>query len=235
MELATLERLNACRQARIPAVLVTDLGGGHASVIAEGDQLHGALGEAVAAAFRSGHASVVEADGGSYFLNVHRPPRGIVIIGAVHISQVLARMAALVGFDTRIIDPRMAFATPERFAGIDLRSDWPVDVLKAKPLDAYTALVALTHDPMIDDFPIAEALRRGCFYVGALGSRKTHASRLERLKAEGFPDETLARINGPVGLNIGAVSPAEIAVAILAQIIEAMRLRDVASAKGDIR
>lgn len=234
MELAALERLNALRQARIAAALVTDLGGGPASVISEGDRLSGALGEATAAAFRSGRSSIVEADGGRYFLNVHLPPPDIVIIGAVHISQVLAQMAALAGFDVRIIDPRTAFATPERFAGIDLTADWPVDVLKHKPLDAYTALVAVTHDPKIDDFPIAEALRRGCFYVGALGSRKTHASRLERLRADGFPDEALARINGPIGLNIGAASPAEIAVAILAQIIEALRSRNLLSPKGDM-
>ncbi|MDR7147274.1 XdhC family protein [Rhizobium sp. BE258] len=233
MELAALERLNGLRQARIAAALVTDLSGGRASVVAEGDQLSGALGEAIAAAFRSGRSSIVEADGGRYFLNVHLPPPDIVIIGAVHISQVLARMAALVGFDVRIIDPRTAFATPERFAGIDLTADWPIDVLKDKPLDAYTALVAVTHDPKIDDFPIAEALRCGCFYVGALGSRKTHASRLERLGAEGFPDEALARINGPIGLDIGAASPAEIAVAILAQIIAALRSRNLQPPKGD--
>jgi xanthine dehydrogenase accessory factor len=233
VELAALERLNGLRQARIAAALVTDLSGGRASVVAEGDQLSGALGEAIAAAFRSGRSSIVEADGGRYFLNVHLPPPDIVIIGAVHISQVLARMAALVGFDVRIIDPRTAFATPERFAGIDLTADWPIDVLKDKPLDAYTALVAVTHDPKIDDFPIAEALRCGCFYVGALGSRKTHASRLERLGAEGFPDEALARINGPIGLDIGAASPAEIAVAILAQIIAALRSRNLQPPKGD--
>lgn len=233
MELAALERLNALRQARTAAALVTDLDGGRASVVAEGDHLSGALGEAMAAAFRSGRSSIVEADGGHYFLNVHLPPPDIVIIGAVHISQVLAQMAALAGFDVRIIDPRTAFATPERFAGIDLTADWPVDVLKDKPLDAYTALVAVTHDPKIDDFPIAEALRRGCFYVGALGSRKTHASRIERLRVAGFPDEALARINGPIGLNIGAASPAEIAVAILAQIIEALRSRNLLSLGGD--
>ncbi|WP_273728765.1 XdhC family protein [Brucella gallinifaecis] len=235
MELATLERLNACRQARVAATLITDLGDGRASIIVEGDELDGALGEAVGRAFCSGHCGVVEADGRRYFLNVHLPLPDIVIIGAVHISQVLAQMAALAGFDVKIIDPRTAFATPERFAGIDLRADWPVDVLKDKPLDAYTALVAVTHDPKIDDFPIAEALRRGCFYVGALGSRKTHASRQERLRAEGFADEALARINGPIGLHIGAATPAEIAVAILAQIIEALRSRDVGSLEGNVR
>jgi xanthine dehydrogenase accessory factor len=142
-------------------------------------------------------------------------------------------MAALAGFDVRIIDPRTAFATPERFAGIDLTADWPVDVLAERPLDAYTAVVAVTHDPKIDDFPIAEALRTGCFYVGALGSRKTHASRIERLKAEGFGEAECVRIRGPIGLNIGASSPAEIAVAILAEIIQALRSRDVSSPKGD--
>ncbi|OED00754.1 XdhC family protein [Rhizobium sp. YK2] len=235
MDLATLERLNTCRRARVAAALLTDLDGGDVSVIAEGDDLDSELGETVALALRSGRSRVVEVDGRRFFLNVYLPPPDIVIIGAVHISQVLARMAALAGFGVRIIDPRTAFATPERFAEINLTADWPVDVLKDKPLDAYTALVAVTHDPKIDDFPIAEALRRGCFYVGALGSRKTHASRLERLRSEGFADEALARINGPIGLPIGASSPGEIAVAILAQIIEALRMRDVMSRKGDIR
>lgn len=235
MELSTLERLSSCRQARIAAVLVTALDSGRSHVIAEGDAMDGGLGEAVAAALRSGRSGVVESEGAHYFLNAHLPPAHIVVIGAVHISQVLAQMAVLAGFDIRIIDPRTAFATPERFAGIDLTADWPVEVLKERPLDAYTALVAVTHDPKIDDFPIAEAMRRGCFYVGALGSRKTHASRLERLTAEGFAADALSRIHGPIGLNIGAASPAEIAVAILAQIIEALRSRDVMSPKGDIR
>lgn len=235
MELKTLERLNAYRRARVAATSITDLDSGDASVVAEGDELDGGLGEAVASAFRSGHSSVVELDGVRYFLNVYLPPPDVVIIGAVHISQVLAKMASLAGFSVRIIDPRTAFATPERFAGTDLMADWPTDALKGKPLDAYTALVAVTHDPNIDDFPIAEALRRGCFYVGALGSRRTHASRLERLRAEGFPAEALTRVNGPIGLPIGASSPAEIAVAILAQIIEALRTRDIISRKGDIR
>lgn len=235
MELATLERLNACRRARVAAALITDLGSGDGRVIAEGDELDGGLGEAMASAFRSGRSRVVELDDRRYFLNVYMPPPDVVIIGAVHISQMLAKMAALAGFSVRIIDPRTAFATPERFAEINLVADWPSDALKDKPLDAYTALVAVTHDPKIDDFPIAEALRRGCFYVGALGSRRTHASRLERLKAEGFADEALSRIKGPVGLPIGASSPAEIAVAILAQIIEALRTRDIITREGGTR
>ncbi|MDR6100146.1 xanthine dehydrogenase accessory factor [Agrobacterium larrymoorei] len=235
MDLTTLERLNAYRRARVAAALITDISTGNVSVISEGDELNGGLGGAVASAFRSGRSSIVELDAGRFFLNIYLPPPDVVIIGAVHISQVLAKMAALAGFSVRIIDPRTAFAAPDRFAGTNLVADWPSDALKDKPLDAYTALVAVTHDPKIDDFPIAEALRGGCFYIGALGSRRTHASRLDRLRAQGFADEALTRIHGPVGLPIGASSPAEIAVAILAQIIEALRTRETVSRKGDIR
>lgn len=233
MNRQTLATLNALRRARQAAILVTDLSGGPDRLIVEGDAVEGAFGDAIAAAFRSGKSSAVEIDGQNLFLNVHLPPPHIVVIGAVHISQVLAQMAGIAGFDLRIIDPRTAFATPERFEGIDLAADWPVDVLRERPLDAYTALVAVTHDPKIDDFPIAEALRVGCFYVGALGSRKTHTSRLERLKREGLTEADLARIHAPIGLPIGASSPAEIAVAILAEIIGALRGRDVLSPKGD--
>jgi xanthine dehydrogenase accessory factor len=233
MDTANLKRLNAARRARRAVMLVTDMEGGTDQVILEGGPVDGALREAVVTTFRTGTSGTFAIAGRTYFLNVHMPPPHLVIIGAVHISQFLAQIAALAGFDVRIIDPRTAFATPERFAGIDLTADWPVDVLKDRPLDAYTAVVAVTHDPKIDDFPIAKALRSGCFYVGALGSRKTHRSRLERLKKEGFSDEELARIHGPIGLDIGTSSPAEIAVAIVAQIIQALRSREVMSSKGD--
>ena len=136
-------------------------------------------------------------------------------------------MAVLAGFDIRVIDPRTAFATPERFAGVDLVADWPEDVLASAPLDAYTALVAVTHDPKIDDHPIAAALRARCFYIGALGSRKTHAKRVERLLAAGLSAEEIDRIDAPIGLDIGAQSPAEIAVAVLGAIIHAFRRRDI--------
>jgi xanthine dehydrogenase accessory factor len=166
---------------------------------------------------------VVEVGGVSHFINPYLPPVRIVAIGAVHISQALAGMVGLAGFDLRVIDPRTAFATPERFAGVDLVADWPADVLPSQPLDRYTALVALSHEPRIDDYPIAEALRTGCFYVGALGSRRTHAKRLERLANEGFSESELARIRAPIGLDIGAATPAEIAVSILSEIIHVLR------------
>lgn len=233
MKLEHLQAVNAARRDRKAVILVTDLTDGGDRVITEGLSLGGELEAAAAAAFRSGKSGMVEADGRSLFLNVHLPPPRIVVIGAVHISQPLAVMARLAGFDLTIIDPRTAFATPERFAGIDLVADWPEDVLKDRPLDAYTALVAVTHDPKIDDFPLMQALRAGCFYVGALGSRKTHAKRIERLKEAGIGDIALSRIAAPIGLDIGAASPAEIAVAILAQVIQAFRRRDLRNAGGE--
>jgi len=222
-----LRKLNAERAARRAVLHLTDLGDGRDRVIREGDPVAGPLGEAIAGAFRSGKSGLVEAEERQFFLNVHLPPARIVIIGAVHISQALARMAEIAGFDVTIIDPRTAFATEERFAGIDLVADWPEDVLKTRPLDAYTALVAVTHDPKIDDFPLSQALRAGCFYVGALGSRKTHAKRVERLSALGHDEADIARISAPIGLDIGAASPAEIAVAILADVVAHLRRRSL--------
>ena len=232
MDRQILARLNEMRRKRHAAILVTDLSGGPDRLIVEGDALDGVLADAAAAAFRSGKSAALDLGGQSLFFNVHLPPPRIVIIGAVHISQILARLGALADFDVTIIDPRTAFATPERFEGIDLIADWPVDALKERPLDSYMALVAVTHDPKIDDEPIIQALKTNCFYIGALGSRKTHAGRLERLRREGLSDAELARIHAPIGLAIGAASPAEIAVAILAEIIGSLRGRDVSSPKG---
>ncbi|QFY60221.1 XdhC family protein [Rhizobium grahamii] len=222
-----IERLNDCRDRREAVALITSLDDGKAFIAAEGQEIAPALRATLDGAFRSGKSALVEVEGKSFFLNVYLPPPEIVVIGAVHISQVLAPMAKLAGFDIRIIDPRTAFATPDRFPDVELVADWPIDVLKERPLDRYTALVAVTHDPKIDDFAIAEALRAGCLYVGALGSRKTHASRLERLRAEGFDDAVLAGIHAPIGLNIGASNPAEIAVAILADVIQSLRTREI--------
>ena len=232
MDLKTLRELNAARAARRAAILLTDLGDGAARVIQEGDDVAGELSTAIARAFRSGASGSVEADGKSWFLNVHLPPPRIVVIGAVHISQALAPMARIAGYDLEVIDPRTAFATPERFEGVPLQADWPETVLKERPLDAYCALVAVTHDPKIDDFPLKAALDAGCFYVGALGSRKTHAKRVERLTALGASEAQIARIAAPIGLDIGAASPAEIAVAVLAQIIRAFRSRGLAGKGG---
>ena len=150
----------------------------------------------------------MEADGARVFLNVHLPAPRMVIIGAVHISQALAPMAAMTGFDVRVIDPRTAFATEDRFAGVDLVADWPEDALRDRPLDAFTALVAVTHDPKIDDWPLVSALDAGAFYVGALGSRKTHANRSRASGASRDQPGGRSRDSpAPIGLDIGAQEP----------------------------
>ncbi len=230
MDLALLERLNAARAARQAAILVTDTTSGAARLVVEKDGYDSdPLAEELARRFRSGASGTVMTAGGeTAFCTVQLPPPRLVIIGAVHISQALAPMAKIAGFDMTIIDPRTAFATPDRFPHVPLIAEWPEVVIPKIGLDAFTALAALTHDPKIDDFALASALRADCFYVGALGSRKTHGKRLERLRALGLDDKTLGRIHAPIGLAIGAQSPAEIAVAVLAQVIEALRGRGVA-------
>lgn len=218
-----LRQLNAARRERRAAILLTDLGDGRNRLVMKGDPVAGELGAAIGKAFLSARSGVVEADGHRFFLNVHVPSPRMVIIGAVHISQALAPMAQMAGFDVRVIDPRTAFATQERFSGVDLVADWPEDALKQRPLDPFTALVAVTHDPKIDDWPLTMALKAGAFYVGALGSRKTHGRRVERLAEAGLGQDEIARIAAPIGLDIGAQSPSEIAVAVLAQVIAALR------------
>ncbi len=164
------------------------------------------------------------------FIQVFNPPPRLFIVGAVHIAQPLAPMAAVAGYAVTVIDPRQAFATPERMPGCHHRLiDWPDAAPSALAPDRRTAVVALTHDPKIDDPALLHALSKDCFYIGALGSRKTHGARLERLKANGMSDAQLARIHAPIGLDIGAVSPAEIAVSILAEIVGTLRLEKAAT------
>jgi len=233
MDLQLLRELNADRRDRRAAVLVTDLGDGSARLVHEGDAVSGELGEAITAAFRTGRSGSVTVEGQSYFLNAHLPHPRLVVIGAVHISQALAPMARIAGYPVEIIDPRTAFATKDRFPDTPLHAEWPEDVLKCQPLDGYTALAAVTHDPKVDDFALKAALDAECFYVGALGSRKTHAKRVERLLALGARPEQIVRIHAPIGLEIGAASPAEIAVAVLGQVIRAFRSRGL-EAKEDV-
>lgn len=223
MDTRTLSQLNEARAVRKAAIMVTALGSGEVRVVVEGAEQDGPLSAALAASFASGKAQSVEDAGETFFLNPYLPAARLVIIGAVHISQALAPMAQQSGFDVTIIDPRTAFATPERFAGQTLIADWPEDALADTPLDRWTAVAAVTHDPKIDDWPLIAALRAGCFYVGALGSRKTHAKRVARLQEAGLTESQIARICAPIGLQIGAASPAEIAVATLAEVIAHLR------------
>ena len=223
MDPQTLKALNAARASRTPAVLVTDLASGRDRVVRAGENVPGALGEAIAARMRSGKAGAVTIEGVEFFLNPHLPSPRLVAIGAVHISQALAPMARAAGFEVTVVDPRTAFATTDRFAVTELIGQWPDEALARRPLDPRTALAALTHDPKIDDAPLLAALRAECFYVGALGSRKTHAKRRERLAGMGAGEALLDRIEAPIGLDIGAAGPAEIAVAVLASVIRALR------------
>jgi xanthine dehydrogenase accessory factor len=179
-----------------------------------------ALGLAAAAAARAGQSVATEIDGKKWFLTVYNPPLDLVIVGAVHIAQPLSAMARLAGYRGRIIDPRAAFATRDRFPEMQISHDWPDEALAKAPLGSRSALVALTHDPKVDDPALTTALNSDCFYIGALGSKKTHAARRERLKRHGFHDEILDRIHGPIGLAIGAKSPAEIAISILAEMTQ---------------
>ena len=218
-----LRKLNTERAARRAVIHLTDLGDGRDRVIREGDPVAGPLGDALASAFRLGKSGLVEAEERSFFLNVHLPPARIVIIGAVHISQALVPLARLLGYEPVVVDPRTAFASPDRFPEVRLIAEWPDVALPPLGVDRYTAFVALTHDPKIDDPALQHALARDCFYVGALGSRKTHGRRLERLTEAGFDATATGRIHAPIGLDIGAVSPAEIALAILAEIVQTLR------------
>ncbi len=204
-------------------MLATELSSGRTQLIYPDETGRSVLADAAAKAARHDESETVDADGTAWFLTVFNPPLDLAIIGAVHIAQPLARIAALADFAVRVIDPRTAFATQERFPNVALSHEWPDEALAARPLTARSAIVALTHDPKLDDPALTAALRSPAFYIGALGSRQTHARRLDRLKAQGFSDAELARIHGPIGLNIGARSPAEIAVAVLGQMTAILR------------
>jgi xanthine dehydrogenase accessory factor len=219
---AAIVEVERARDAKRAVVLATDLGSGESRVVYPGDGTD-ALAIAARDAARRDQSAHVEMDGTSWFLTIFNPPLDLAIIGAVHIAQPLSRMAALADYAVRIIDPRTSFASAERFPGITLDHAWPEDALSAQPLTARSAIVALTHDPKFDDPALAAALKSPAFYIGALGSRTTHARRLERLKAQGFSDAELSRIQGPIGLDIGARSPAEIAVSVLAQMTAILR------------
>ena len=223
MKRALLDILLAERAAKHPVALVTEIPGGAQALVTEGGT-EGALSldEAALAQIRPmlrrDQSGTVEIEGRRLFVQCTNPPPRLLIVGAVHIAQALAPMASLAGYGVTVIDPRRAFATDSRFPGIDMRGDWPDEAMAELAPDRRTAVVTLTHDPKLDDPALQTALRSPAFYIGALGSKKTHAARQGRLARAGFSPEDIARINGPVGLSIGALSPAEIAVSILAQI-----------------
>src|SRR6188472_1979636 len=223
MNLDILKALNTERAARRAAVVVTNQESGDQRLVTQDKVAADPLKDVLEAHLRSGKSGVEETPEGKVFLTVHVPPTRLVVIGAVHISQALAPIAALLGYDVTIVDPRTAFASAERFPDVKVIPEWPDTALPPLGIDRYTAFVALTHDPKIDDPALTHALARDCFYIGALGSKKTHGRRLERLKGEGVSEAALARIHAPIGLDIGAVSPSEIAVAIMGEITARLR------------
>jgi xanthine dehydrogenase accessory factor len=229
MKAAFLKQVLADRAAKVPVAVVTDLGDGRQGIVHDDGDPAGdiALNDEqlaeVRKALRADESGTLDSADGKLFAQVHNPPPRLLLVGAVHISQALAPIAAMTGYGVSVIDPRRAFATDERFPGIAMRGDWPDEAMADLKPDRRTAVVTLTHDPKLDDPALQAALRSPAFYIGALGSRKTHAARLKRLAAAGFTPEQTARVHGPVGLSIGALSPAEIAISVLAQITAVRR------------
>jgi xanthine dehydrogenase accessory factor len=223
MRLDILKSLNAERAARRAAIVVTNEATGAQRLVKASDVPRDPLKDALAERLRTGKSGVIDTPEGHVFLTVHVPSPRLVITGAVHISQALAPIGRLLGYDVTIVDPRTAFASIERFPDVKVIAEWPDKALPPLNIDRYTAFVALTHDPKIDDPALTHALSRDCFYIGALGSKKTHARRVARLKEQGLSDATIARIYAPIGLAIGAITPAEIAVAIMGEITARLR------------
>jgi xanthine dehydrogenase accessory factor len=224
----TLDRLLEARAAKRPAAHLRWIGDGEEALVVAGETVIGGpvprdVLEAVRAAHRRDRGRTVETERGPLFIQVFNPPLRLIVIGAVHIAQALVPMAGLTGYDVTVVDPRRAFASDARFPGVNVRQDWPDEALEELKPDARTAVVTLTHDPKLDDPALDVALRSDAFYIAALGSKRTHAARLERLGELGHDAATLGRIVGPAGLAIGAVSPAEIALSVMAQMTQVLR------------
>jgi xanthine dehydrogenase accessory factor len=224
VKLETLAEVNIERAARRPIIVITDTASGEQRAVKAADFAGDPLYAELDKHLRMGKSSTIEVDGKKLFLNVYAPTAKLVIVGAVHISQALAPLARSLGYDVTVVDPRTAFASSERFPDVNVIAEWPDVALPPLNVDHYTAFVAVTHDPKVDDPALLHAFERDCFYIGALGSRKTHAKRGDRLRSQGISDAQFARIHAPIGLNIGAVSPSEIAVAIMAEITATLRL-----------
>jgi xanthine dehydrogenase accessory factor len=228
MKLDLLREALAARGAERPAALATHLGSGRQALLVEGEwrgelRLDEAARARVDELVREDRSATIDTAEGKVFVEIHNPPLRCFIVGAVHIAQPLSRMAALAGYAVTIVDPRSAFATDARFPGLELSTEWPDEAFERLKPDRRSAIVTLTHDPKIDDPALIAALRSPAFYIGALGSKRTHAARCGRLAEAGFGEAEIARIHGPVGIDIDAVSPAEIAVSILAQITAVLR------------
>ena len=227
MKQKTLSQLLVDQAAKKAVALVTDMEAGDQTLVyrdsANGpEQDNAEILNIARHAMQDDRSKIHEIGGRKYFVEVFNPPLRMLIVGAVHIAQPLSRMASVASYDVTVIDPRASFATDERFPGITLNGEWPDDGMRELDPDRRTAVITLTHDPKLDDPGLEVALKSDAFYIGALGSRKTHAGRVERLTAAGFAEAEISRIHAPVGLAIGSISAAEIAVSILAQVTEVL-------------
>lgn len=220
MKRKLLDDLLAARQNRQAVALITDLATGEQRLVPRAQLKDDPLAEKLDEAFRFDQSGTHD----GHFVNIHNPPLRLIIIGAVHIAQGVIPIAQQLGYDVTVIDPRGAFATGARFPGIALHAEWPDEIIPTIGLDARTAMIALTHDPKIDDPALFAALKSDVFYIGALGSKKTQASRAQRLQDAGFTEAQIARIHGPIGLAIGAKGAPEIAVSIMAEMTRSLRL-----------
>jgi xanthine dehydrogenase accessory factor len=229
MRLDVLKAMNLARVERRAGAIVTRLSDGEQRFVRAESIDADPLSSELEAALRMGKSATISHQDEEYFLTVQAPSPRLTLIGAVHISQALAPIARIAGLDVSVIDPRTAFATPDRFPDTPVVAQWPDEALAETPLDRYTAICLLTHDPKIDDPALIVALKADCFYIGALGSRKTHARRIERMRAQGFEEAALSRIHAPIGLDIGAVSPSEIAVSIIGEIVASLRKKPLRS------
>ena len=217
-----LAALTAARAAKRPVVVATRLPTGEQMLLPDA-AAPADLAEAAARALDRDESGTVTLGNQSWFLHAYNPPLRLIVVGAVHIAQALVPMAAHLGLAVVVVDPRRSFATEERFPNVTVSTDWPDEALDELKPDVRTAIITLTHDPKLDDPALDRALKSPAFYIGSLGSRRTHARRIARLKELGHSDAAIARIKGPVGLDLGAVTAPEIAVAILAEFVAARR------------
>jgi xanthine dehydrogenase accessory factor len=236
MQKQILDRLLEARAAKRPCALLRWLESGDEALVVDGEVQAGEVPapalDAVADALRRDKGATLQTDAGPLFIQVFNPPLRLLVVGAVHIAQALVPIAQIAGYDVTVIDPRRAFASDARFPDVHVRQDWPDEALDELRPDARTAVVTLTHDPKLDDPALDRALRSDAFYIAALGSRRTHAARRERLAELGHDAPTMGRIHGPAGLALGAVSPAEIAIAVMAEMTRTLRQPPDATSAG---
>ncbi len=219
---ALLAALQEAKEAKQPVVLATRLPDGKQWLLPD-RSAPAELNEAAEQGLVRDQSGTVKVGGVDWFLQAHNPPLRLIVVGAVHIAQALVPFASQVGFAVTVVDPRRSFASDERFPDVTVRTDWPDEALDALKADSRTAVVTLTHDPKLDDPALDRALRSGAFYIGSLGSRRTHAARLKRLRELGHDEAALARIRGPIGLSIEAVTAPEIALSIVAELVAVRR------------